>query len=192
MSAIKLQTFFGDDTKLRTVECIFYLQLPLDILFCVCYNLLMVKILSLDLSTKSSGFCVVVDGSVEEYGTITSQDKDFTVRGQYTAEFVRLLCEKYGKFDKVVIEELKVISNQKTLVMLAIVQGMVLRELNNSLVEFVSPTVWRKQFSLNGKREEAKRKAIALCRSLGYKVKNDDEAEAILIGLFTLDKFVSV
>ena len=108
------------------------------------------------------------------------------------AEFVRLLCEKYGKFDKVVIEELKVISNQKTLVMLAIVQGMVLRELNNNLVEFVSPTVWRKQFSLNGKREEAKRKAIALCTSLGYKVKNDDEAEAILIGLFTLDKFVSV
>ena len=65
------------------------------------------------------------------------------------AEFVRLLCEKYGKFDKVVIEELKVISNQKTLVMLAIVQGMVLRELNNNLVEFVSPTVWRKQFSLD-------------------------------------------
>ena len=62
----------------------------------------------------------------------------------------------------------------------------------NSLVEFVSPTVWRKQFSLNGKREEAKRKAIALCTNLGYKVKNDDEAEAILIGLFTLDKFVSV
>ena len=108
------------------------------------------------------------------------------------AEFVRLLCEKYGKFDKVVIEELKVISNQKTLVMLAIVQGMVLRELNNTFVEFVSPTVWRKQFSLNGKREEAKRKAIALCTRLGYKVKNDDEAEAILIGLFTLDKFVSV
>ena len=158
----------------------------------MCYNLYMVKILSLDLSTKSSGYCVISNGSVIDYGTIASQDKDFTVRGQYMAEFVRLLCEKYGKFDKVVIEELKVISNQKTLVMLAIVQGMVLRELNNNLVEFVSPTVWRKQFSLNGKREEAKRKAIALCTSLGYKVKNDDEAEAILIGLFTLDKFFYV
>lgn len=152
----------------------------------------MVKILSLDLSTKSSGYCVISNGSVIDYGTITSQDKDFTVRGQYMAECVRLLCEKYGKFDKVVIEELKVISNQKTLVMLGIVQGMVLRELNNTLVEFVSPTVWRKQFSLNGKREEAKKKAIALCKSLGYAVKNDDEAEAILIGLFTVDKYISV
>lgn len=167
-------------------------QTSVDIIFCVCYNLYMVKILSLDLSTKSSGYCVISNGSVIDYGTITSQDKDFTVRGQYMAEFVRLLCEKYGKFDKVVIEELKVISNQKTLVMLGIVQGMVLRELNNTLVEFVSPTVWRKQFSLNGKREEAKKKAIALCKSLGYAVKNDDEAEAILIGLFTVDKFVSV
>lgn len=167
-------------------------QTCVDIIFCVCYNLYMVKILSLDLSTKSSGYCVISNGSVIDYGTIASQDKDFTVRGQYMAEFVRLLCEKYGKFDKVVIEELKVISNQKTLVMLGIVQGMVLRELNNTLVEFVSPTVWRKQFSLNGKREEAKKKAIALCKSLGYAVKNDDEAEAILIGLFTVDKFVSV
>lgn len=184
MSANKLQTFFGYNIN--------FSQTGVDINFFMCYNLYMVKILSLDLSTKSSGYCVISNDSVIDYGTIASQDKDFTVRGQYMAEFVRLLCEKYGKFDKVVIEELKVISNQKTLVMLAIVQGMVLRELNNNLVEFVSPTVWRKQFSLNGKREEAKRKAIALCTSLGYKVKNDDEAEAILIGLFTLDKFVYV
>lgn len=149
----------------------------------------MVKVLALDLSTRSSGFCVLENGSVIEYGTITSQDKDFVVRGQYMAEFIRVLCEKYGKFDKVVIEELKVISNQKTLVKLGIVQGMVLRELNNILVEFISPTVWRKPFSLNGKREEAKKKAIALCKSLGYAVENDDEAEAIIIGLYSVDKY---
>lgn len=147
----------------------------------------MVKILSLDLSTKSSGFCVFNNGKIVEYGTIKSNDKDFLVRGQYMAEFVMLLCEKYGKFDKVVIEELKIISNQKTLVMLGIVQGMVIREVRYSDIVFVMPTVWRKKFHLNGKREDAKRKAIALCKSKGFDTNSDDEAEAILLGMFLLD-----
>lgn len=148
----------------------------------------MVKVLALDLSTKSSGYCVMNAGSVVDFGTIKSNDKDFLVRGQYMAEFIRLLCEKYGKFDKVIIEELKVISNQKTLVMLGIVQGMVIREVRNSEVVFVTPSSWRKQFHLNGKRAEAKKKAVDLCVVKGYAVKNDDEAEAILIGLSSFDK----
>ena len=147
----------------------------------------MVKVLSLDLSTKSSGFCVFDNDKIVEYGTIKSNDKDFLVRGQYMAEFVMLLCEKYGKFDKVVIEELKIISNQKTLVMLGIVQGMVIREVRYSDIVFVMPTVWRKKFHLNGKREDAKRKAIALCKSKGFDTNSDDEAEAILLGMFLLD-----
>lgn len=161
-------------------------------MFSVCYNYYMVKVLSLDLSTKSSGFCVFNNNKIVEYGTIKSNDKEFLVRGQYMAEFVRLLCEKYGKFDKVVIEELKIISNQKTLVMLGIVQGMVIREVRDSEVIFVMPTVWRKKFHLNGKREDAKRKAIALCKSKGFETNSDDEAEAILLGMFSLDKGLNV
>lgn len=152
----------------------------------------MVKVLSLDLSTKSSGFCVFNNGKIVEYGTIKSNDKDFLVRGQYMAEFVRLLCEKYGKFDKVVIEELKIISNQRTLVMLGIVQGMVIREVRYSEIVFVAPTVWRKKFHLNGKREDAKRKAIALCKLNGFDTNSDDEAEAILLGVFSLDSVGNV
>ena len=148
----------------------------------------MVKVLALDLSTRSSGYCVIKSGSVVDFGTIKSNDKDFLVRGQYMAEFIRLLCEKYGKFDKVIIEELKVISNQKTLVMLGIVQGMVIREVRDSEVVFVTPSSWRKQFNLNGKRAEAKKKAVDLCVVTGYSVKNDDEAESILIGLSSFDK----
>lgn len=125
---------------------------------------------------------------VIEYGTIKSDEDSFIERGQYMAEFVRLLCEKYGQFDKVYIEELKVISNQKTLVMLGIVQGLVIRELRNSTVSLIPPTVWRKPYGLNGKRAEAKKKAIELCVDKGFSVNNDDEAEAILLGLYGVDK----
>ena len=149
-----------------------------------CGKILTMKILSLDLSTKSSGFAVFEDEVVVDYGVIKNTDKDILVRGNYMAEFVRLLCEKYGKFDLVGIEELKVLSNQSTLVKLAQVQGMVLRELKDQVVKFVMPTVWRKGFELNDKRAEAKAKAIKLCNELGYEVECDDDAEAILLGIY--------
>lgn len=142
------------------------------------------KILSLDLSTKSSGYAVFEDEVLVDYGVIKSTDKDLLVRGNYMAEFVRLLCEKYGKFDLVGIEDLKIIHNQSVLVMLAQVQGMVLRELKEQDVKFVFPTVWRKEFKLNGKRADAKAKAIKLCGELGYEVECDDDAEAILLGIY--------
>ena len=151
------------------------------------YNFTMVKILALDISTKSSGYCVIENGKVKDYGTITSDEKDFLDRGQYMAEFIRLLCEKFGTFDYAYIEELKVISNQRTLEMLGIVQGMIIRELKNSDVSLVPPTVWRKPYGLNGKRAEAKKKAIAICEDKGFTVHNDDEAEAILLGLYAVD-----
>lgn len=142
------------------------------------------KIISLDLSTKSSGYAVFENDKLISYGVIKNTDNNLLVRGNYMAEFVRLLCEKHGKFDFVVIEELKVLSNQSTLVKLAQVQGMVLRELKEQEVKFIMPTVWRKEFKLNGKRAEAKVKAIKLCEELGYKVECDDDAEAILLGIY--------
>lgn len=149
-----------------------------------CAKIISMKILSLDLSTKSSGYAVFEDEVLVDYGVIKSTDKELLVRGNYMAEFVRLLCEKYGKFDLVGIEELKILSNQATLVKLAQVQGMVLRELKDQEVKFVFPTVWRKEFKLNDKRAEAKAKAIELCTELGYEVECDDDAEAILLGIY--------
>jgi lactococcus phage M3 protein len=142
------------------------------------------KILSLDLSSKSSGYAVLEDGKIIDYGTIKSNDPDYVIRGHYMAEFVRVLFSKYGSFDIVVIEELKVLKNQKVLAMLGVIQGMVIRECFNSQVEFVPPTMWRKPYGLNGKREEAKKKAIQYCKDKGVEVNTDDEAEAILLGKY--------
>lgn len=142
------------------------------------------KILSLDLSSKSSGYAVLEDGKIIDYGTIKSNDPDYVIRGHYMAEFVRVLFSKYGSFDIVVIEELKVLKNQKVLAMLGVIQGMVIRECFNSQVEFVPPTMWRKPYGLNGKREEAKKKATQYCKDKGVEVNTDDEAEAILLGKY--------
>ena len=141
------------------------------------------KLLSLDISTLSTGYAVYVNNTLKEFGTVTNSKKDeILTRGNNIAEQVRLLVIKYGHFDEVAVEELKVISNQSVLVKLGIVTGMVVRELQDSTVTFLPPTTWRKTFGINGKREIAKKKAIDLCLKKGYNVKNDDEAEAILLG----------
>lgn len=142
------------------------------------------KILSLDVSTTSTGFAVINNGLVKEYGTFSYTNSDFVLRCQRMADYLSEVLEKHSDIEKVVIEELKVGKNTATVAKLAIAQGVLLRELKGIHTTFVGPTVWRRHFGINDKREEAKLKALKLVDKLGYVVKNDDEAEAILLGLF--------
>lgn len=148
-------------------------------------------ILGLDISTKSTGYCVL-DGNnkIVDSGYISHNSADYIERSNYMAEFVRLIVSKYP-IKEVVIEELKILKNQKVLVMLGICNGIILRELRDLPVTFVKPTEWRKHYGLNktsgkghAKREEMKDNAVRLVRAKTGKDVNDDEAEAILLAKF--------
>ena len=143
------------------------------------------KLLSLDISTKSTGYAVYKDSTLVEFGVCAPVSKSHLSRGNAMAEFFGELIAKHN-VDCVVIEELKVLKNVKVTVMLAQVQGLILRELRGLPVTFVMPTVWRKPFELNGKREEAKKHAIGWCKAHGYDVSCDDDAEAIILGKYFL------
>lgn len=140
-------------------------------------------LLSLDISTRSTGYAILDhNGKVVTHNVISPRNDSYLERAQEMAEQVRLLLHSYP-IKRVIIEELKVLRNQKTLVCLAITQGVIIRELNDLAINFVGPSVWRKLFKLSGlKRAEAKKHAISLCRRKGHDVICDDDAEAILIG----------
>lgn len=142
------------------------------------------KILSLDISTTSTGFAVINNGVVIEYGTLAYKNSDFLLRCHRMADYLGEVLDKHKDIQKVVIEELKVSKSFGVVVKLGIAQGTLVRELKGIHTTFVGPTVWRKHFGINASREEAKEKALSLVKKLGYEVKNDDEAEAILLGLF--------
>lgn len=140
--------------------------------------------LALDLSSSSTGWAVYKDGSCVEHGVVKPRNKSaFFYRAVETARLVEELAKMY-KVDTVIIEELKVLKNQKTLVKLGILHGFVISKLSHLKLYYVAPSVWRSYFKCNGKREEAKAKALTYCRANGFDVDNDDEAEAILIGRF--------
>ena len=135
-------------------------------------------LLSLDISTRSTGYAILDhNGQVVTHNVISPRNDSYLERAQE-----RLLLHSYP-IKRVIIEELKVLKNQKTLVCLAITQGVIIRELNDLAINFVGPSVWRKLFKLSGlKRAEAKKHAISLCQRKGHDVVCDDDAEAILIG----------
>lgn len=141
--------------------------------------------LALDISTKSTGYSVFENGELVTSGVISSKETDYIERGRQLANLVKAIAEAYQPTD-LVVEDLKVIHNQKTLVMLGTVHGLIIGALPNIPVTYIGPTVWRAGFNhgLNAKRDLAKKRAIQFVEALyGLKV-GDDEAEAILLGKF--------
>lgn len=151
-------------------------------------------ILGLDISTTATGWAIFSkDGVLKKSGVIKpkSTEKDFLKRSMFIARQLKKIMLEY-KISKACVEDLKVLRNQKTLVRLAICVGVITSSLMNENVEilFVSPTVWRKQYEIKGKRNELKNKAIQHVLDNFGKLVTDDEAEAILIAnyMFILSK----
>ena len=98
-------------------------------------------LLSLDISTRSTGYAILDhNGKVVTHNVISPRNDSYLERAQEMAEQVRLLLHSYP-IKRVIIEELKVLKNQKTLVCLAITQGVIIRELNDLAINFVGPSV---------------------------------------------------
>lgn len=146
--------------------------------------------ISLDTSTTNTGYAVYDDeGNLLTSGVISSSSEDYLERANMMADCVSILSERFN-ITEACIEELKVLNNQKTLTKLAITQGIIIRELCDTAIIFVPPSVWRSLFHIPKKREEAKRKAIEIVKNKLGKTVTDDEAEAILLGRYYYKKFL--
>lgn len=142
------------------------------------------NLISLDISTKSTGYAIFhSSGSLITSGVLTSKHSDFLVRGNSMADEIQALVEEY-EVTQAVIEELKVLKNQKTLTRLAIVQGLIIRGLKKCSIDFVSPSVWRSKYSIPRERDKAKKRALELVEGILPNGVTDDEAEAYLIGKY--------
>ncbi len=125
------------------------------------------NILGLDLSTKKSGWSFFEDNKLEDYGLITSSDKDIRVRTIEIKDKIYDISKKF-KIDRIVVEELKIspggkTSNLHTVVALAVLQGCVLSVCCDLDIDFLTyePSVWRKLTNVNQK--------IIECKSCGFK-----------------------
>lgn len=152
------------------------------------------KLLSLDLSTKSSGWAVFDDTNLVESGYITASSTDLIKRIQKMTTELKPILDKY-KIDKVVVEEVRPegrgygvgnLQTHRALMWLQAAIAFMLHDDYKLELTYIYPSSWRAACGIKtGRgitRTSLKPKDIAFVKDkYGIDV-NDDEADAIGIG----------
>ena len=151
----------------------------------------MSKILSLDTSSRITGYAVYYDGELVRYSSIDKTDvKDGNQRLRMMISELMTLIEREAP-DVVVVEETVVTRNPQTQRMLSMILGAILGVCVSYGFTYCAlrPTQWRKAVrgedeKLPRKREELKKWSVdKVIELFGINEVNDDVSDAILIGM---------
>ena len=146
------------------------------------------RILSLDLSTKSSGFAIGQDGSLEAHGCITASSRDVVKRIIKMRDQLSKII-KNNKIDKIIMEEVRPEYNSHTNKVLMWLQAVIVvaaYEIDSSIeYQFIGASTWRAALKIKQgrgvKREALKPQDIQYVEDKYNITVNDDEADAICI-----------
>lgn len=154
------------------------------------------KILCFDQATKISGYSIWVNGQLKKYGTLLSnvEEKNPLERiKQMTDAAAKLI--KQQKPDYVVMENIQFQQNIAGFKSLAQLQGSMMNVLNNLNIGycFVEPSAWKSFCKIKGrKRDEQKRNTVIYIKEIFDVTVNEDEADAIGIGLWAVTNIIPV
>ena len=152
------------------------------------------KILSLDLSTKSSGWAVFEDTKLIDYGCITASSDDLIKRIHKMVDELKIIIEKHN-IDKIITEEVRPqggygVGNLQTHRALMWLQGalamMIHDNFKNLHIDYILPNSWRAKVGIKtGRgitRTSLKPADIKFVRETFNIDVNDDVADAIGVG----------
>jgi crossover junction endodeoxyribonuclease RuvC len=146
------------------------------------------KVLSMDQSTRVSGYCLFQDGKYVESSVIdmSKSELDTPERSFEMAKALWKVIEKY-KPEHLVIEDTQQQNNVKTVITLARLQGMIIgyAEAHSIKVHILLPSMWRKALDyVQGpkvKRAELKKQSADYVKQhFGFDL-SEDENEALCI-----------
>lgn len=147
------------------------------------------KILFLDLSTRSTGWAVGEEGKLIDYGCITSSSSNIFKRISIIQRFINEIIEKHN-IQTIIAEEVRPdIPNSHTFKVLSWLQGIILYEayLKNDKItyDFIQANSWRSKIGIQTgprvKREELKKADIAYVKNKYNISANDDVCDAICL-----------
>lgn len=146
------------------------------------------KILSLDLSTKSTGWCIGQNQFIISYGCITASSKDVMKRIiKIRDELSQIIKE--NKVQKIIMEQVRPDFNSHTGKILMWLQGIITMaayEINSKIeYDFIGASTWRATLKIKQgrgiKRNDLKPQDIQYVKNKYNITVNDDEADAICI-----------
>lgn len=147
-------------------------------------------VLSIDSGIEKTGFCLFSkDHSHIDYkisGLILTP-KDFKIEKRFKIiyDVLNKTVRKYSP-DKIILERLFFFRNQKTIISIGQVQGvvMLLASQYNVSLEFLTPLQIKQAVTGYGQADkQSVRKMLELTLKLRKKIKEDDEIDAIACGL---------
>lgn len=146
------------------------------------------KILTLDLSTKSSGYCFGQDTIFKQHGCITASSRVVEQRIiKMRDQVITLIC-RYNP-DKIIMEQVRPQVNSHTNKVLMWLQGIIVvaaYECKKSIqIQFIGASEWRAAIKIKQgrgvKRQQVKTFDIQYVKDKYNITVNDDEADAICI-----------
>ena len=154
------------------------------------------RILTLDLSTRSSGYAIGQDGQLKLYGCITASSKDVVKRIiKMRDQLGKIICQ--NQIDKVIMEEVRPQYNSHTNKVLMWLQAVIvvaIYEINPKIqYDFIGASEWRAALKIKQgrgiKRESLKPQDKKYVKDKYNLIVNDDEADAICIFDAYFEKF---
>lgn len=149
----------------------------------------MKNILSLDLSTKSSGWSVSINNSLIDYGCIQSSSTDVVKRIFIMKNAIKEIIQKY-KIEQIVVEEVRVdYQNAHTYKILTWLQAAIVftaYEIDPKIqIEYVQASSWRSKIGIHTgrgiKRESLKQEDIKYVKNKYNINANDDICDSICL-----------
>lgn len=153
-----------------------------------------IRILSFDQSTKITGYSLYDNSILVDYGTLQSNPKEENPieRMKQMYDNIKQCLNKYNPHF-VVFENVQFQKNYGTFQQLSQLQGLIMALLfeRNIGFQYVESTAWRAFCGVKGKkRAEQKANAIQIVKDKFNLSVSDDEADAILIGFWTVNKIL--
>ena len=160
------------------------------------------KLLSLDASTKNSGWAIFEDTTLLAHGCISAASADLVKRIYTMTEGILNILKKYPDIKRIVLEEVRPeqgLQNIKTHKALMYLQAAITFMLHDNFpkveIIYVYPSAWRKACGIKTgsgiRRETLKPLDIAFVKEKYNIEVNDDEADAIAIGCAQVNVFDS-
>ena len=150
----------------------------------------MAKILSLDQSTKITGYSVFINNNLDTYGLLKANEKETNPierMKEMNDEIIALINNV--KPDYIVFEHVQFQNNYGTFQQLSQLQGIIMAYLFKIDIGFtiIEPTAWKSCCKIKGrKRAEQKENTQKFVKATyGYDV-SEDEADAIGIGTWSI------
>jgi Holliday junction resolvasome RuvABC endonuclease subunit len=158
---------------------------------------MLMKICSLDLSSKASGYAIIENRTLIDSGVVTASGTDAIARIKKMSGQIASILAKHKDIDVLVMEEVrpaddngnrKNLHTHKILMYVQAAMVFLMHELySNIQIEYLYPSEWRAECGIpNGRgiyREQQKQMDIAFVKQLFNLDVSDDEADAIGIGV---------